>query len=254
MNKRIWIFVLIPILVSSLACQAVFGVFNPTPTPTLTSTFTPLPPTSTPSPSPTVEPPTATPIPPTLTPTPTETLTRIPVTASPGQLSVFERLWQIINTDYLYPDFNGADWDALHVEYRQKVEAGLTPDEFYATMNELILQLGDEHSFYLSPEQVAEQEAEFNGVNDYVGVGIYTLPVPERKRVTIILTFPGGPAELAGLKSHDSILEVDGQPILDENGIRVQLLRGPEGSQVTLTVESPGQEPRQVTLTRERIQ
>ena len=256
MNKRIWIFVLLPILVSSLACQAVFGVFNPTPTPTptLTSTFTPLPPTNTPSPSPTVVPPTATPIPPTLTPTLTYTPTHPPVTASPNQLAVFEKLWQVINNEYLYPDFNGADWDALHDEYRQKVEAGLTPGEFYDTMNLLILQLGDEHSFFLSPEQVAEQEAEFNGNNDYVGVGVYTVAVPERKRVTIILTFPGGPAELAGLKSHDSILEVDGQPIIDENGIRVQLLRGPEGSQVTLTVESPGQEPRQVTLTRKRIQ
>jgi carboxyl-terminal processing protease len=48
-------------------------------------------------------------------------------------------------------------------------------------------------------------------------------------------------------------LEVDGLPIIDEEGNIRELIRGPEGSDVTLTVQTPGQEPREVTITRQRI-
>jgi carboxyl-terminal processing protease len=84
-------------------------------------------------------------------------------------------------------------------------------------------------------------------------IGILTAPVPERQRITIILVFPDSPAEKAGLKLHDSILSVDGQPIIDEEGVKLDLLRGEQGSTVTIIVQSPGGEPRQLTLTRERI-
>jgi carboxyl-terminal processing protease len=86
-----------------------------------------------------------------------------------------------------------------------------------------------------------------------VGIGVLTSAVPERKRVTVILTFPGSPAEEAGLQIHDNILAADGRPILDESGFRRDLLRGLPGTQVTLTVQTPGQEPREVTLTRRAI-
>jgi carboxyl-terminal processing protease len=52
---------------------------------------------------------------------------------------------------------------------------------------------------------------------------------------------------------HDSILAVDGQPIIDESGVKQELLRGSEGSMLTLTVQSPGGKPRQLTLNRQRI-
>jgi carboxyl-terminal processing protease len=251
MPRRLLLILLSSVLLSSLACQAVLGVFTPTPGPTHISTATIQLPSATSSP--TFELPTSTIVPPSPTPTWTAEPTRIPVTASPQQLSIFEKLWQIINNEYIYKDFNGLDWNAIHVEYRQKIESGLNPDEFYATLDEMIYLLGDDHSFFLSPEQVAEQEAEYAGENDYVGIGIYSTAVPERKRVTIVAVFPDSPAEKAGLKSHDNILAVDGEPILDENGIRSQLLRGPEGTTITLTVQSPGEQPRQVTITRQRI-
>jgi carboxyl-terminal processing protease len=69
----------------------------------------------------------------------------------------------------------------------------------------------------------------------------------------ILLVFPGSPAEAAGLTSHDSILAVDGKPILDETGFRREYLRGPQGSTAELTVQTPGEAPRQVMITRQRV-
>jgi len=169
------------------------------------------------------------------------------------QLEVFDDLWQTIWESYIYPDFNGLDWEAIREEYRPLVEAGLSDEQFYLTMNEMIFRLEDDHSVYLSPRDVQEEDAEFAGTNDYVGIGVLASPVLERNQATIILVFPGSPAEDAGLKSHDNLLAVDGQILVDEEGFHRELLRGPEGTTIELTVQTPGEEPRQLTVSRQRV-
>ena len=212
-----------------------------TPSPTVTVTPTPEPsPTFTPTPTAT-ETPVATP---TLTPTP------LPLDL---QLDVFEDLWRVINNTYVYPDFNGVDWDAVNSEFRQRIEAGLDNAGFYQAMYEMITRLGDEHSFYLSPEAVAEEEANYAGQHDYVGIGVLISAVPERNRAVILSVFNDSPAEAAGIQPRDAILSVDGTPILDEEGYLRNIVRGPEGTTITLVVQTPGQETREIAVTRQRI-
>jgi C-terminal peptidase prc len=168
-------------------------------------------------------------------------------------LQVFEELWQVVNDEYLYQDFNGMDWDDMKVEYRERIQSGLSDEDFYHAMGEMVFRLGDDHSTFFSPEQAAEEDAGYAGDYNYVGIGVMTIAVPERQRITIISIFPDSPAEEAGLEVRDSIIAADGEPILDENGVRHHLLRGPEGSKMTLTVMQPGGDTRQVELTRQRI-
>jgi carboxyl-terminal processing protease len=207
---------------------------QPTYTPQSSATFTASPPTPTPS----------------LVITATQSPTLIPL---PAQLSIFEDLWSIVNDTYIYPDFNGLDWNAIHEEYRHKIEIGLTNDEFYLELSKLIARLGDDHSFFLDPQLVAEQESEYQGTHDYVGIGVMVSAVPERNQAVILSVFQGGSAEAAGLQPRDSILTVDGIPILDENGYLRDIVRGPEGTSITVSVKTPGEEPRELTLTRHRI-
>ncbi len=108
-----------------------------------------------------------------------------------------------INEDYLYEDLNGLDWNEIRVEYQQRIEAGLTDDEFYAAMDEVVMRLGDDHSVFLSPDQVSEEDDEFQGKYDYVGIGVMLSAVPDRQRAVIIVTFPGSPAEAAGLQPRE---------------------------------------------------
>ena len=169
------------------------------------------------------------------------------------QLQVFEELWQIVDTQYLYPDFNGLDWNSIHQEYRQRIEAGMNNPDFYQAMREMIDRLGDDHSVFLSPQDTRFEDAQYAGDYNYVGIGTLDEVIPERRRITILLVYPGSPAEEAGLKAHDSILEIDSLPAVDENGSRLAMLRGPEDSQVTLTVQSPGETARTVTITRRQI-
>jgi carboxyl-terminal processing protease len=206
------------------------------------------------SPAATVVTPTHTVVSPTLTPALTSLLTPSPTPLSQAlQLRIFDELWNAVKDEYLYPDFNGLDWEAIYIEYQQRIQDGLSNAEFYEAMDEMIMRLGDDHSVFLSPSQVAEEDAEYQGEYDYVGVGVMLSAIPDRQRAVILVTFPGSPAEKAGLKPRDCILAVNNEPILDEYGFLKDIVRGPEGTQVNLTVESPGQTPREMTLTRQRI-
>jgi carboxyl-terminal processing protease len=115
----------------------------------------------------------------------------------------------------------------------------------------MIEELGDEHSFFLSPAEVAKSEAELRGDIEFVGVGIYGQPDFERRRLIVVSTFPGSPAEYGGIQHHDSIRTVDGQPVTEDFSAR---LRGPQCSAVMLTIQSPGEAPRDVMLIRYAIQ
>jgi carboxyl-terminal processing protease len=264
--KRSWLIRTILLLsISLLACQVTMrapGWIIPVPTPTATYearakwlpaqrktstptstlTPTPLPPTPTP-------PPTATP---SATPTQEITANATPLPQS-VQLNIFNDLWMTINEDYLYEDFNGLDWTEIRIEYQQRIESGMTDDEFYDAMDEVVMRLGDDHSVFLRPAQVSEEDEEFQGKYDYVGIGVMLSAVPDRQRAVVLVTFPGSPAETAGLQPRDNLLAVNGEPILDEEGFLRDIVRGPAGSEVTLTVQTPGQAPRQVTLNRQQV-
>jgi len=114
-----------------------------------------------------------------------------------------------------------------------------------------MLKTLDPYSAYLSPERYRELEigtsGEFGGVGMEVSV--------ENGVITVIAPIEGTPAEKAGIKPRDQIIEIDGQPtegmVVQE---AVKLLRGPRGSSVNVTIKREGEkEPRVITLVREQI-
>jgi C-terminal peptidase prc len=198
-----------------------------------------------------------------LAPTPTLSHTPIPATISDDEttarhLRIFTELWETVRDSYLYPDYNGADWDATGQAYRARIEAGLSDEEFWIAMDDMLLELNDDHSIFLSPTDVEQENLELSGELEYVGIGVYTT-VPweiEKEYVVVLLVFPNSPAERAGLRSHDHILAVDGHPACcDAWGYDyLERLSGPEGSDVQVQVRTPGQAPRTVTMTRTLVQ
>ena len=244
------------LILSLLACNFVTQmVFPPTATPTATvtvtaaSTLTPTPLIPAFIPPECASVPLAT-IPPDVS---AQATSEFQVTEIPQgeQLSILRELGDVVENVYVYPDYNGKNWNEIEARYRGEIETGLDTQSFYNEMSTMITELGDEHSFFLSPMEVAESEAELKGDVQFVGVGIYGEPDFERGRLIVVSTFPGSPAEFAGIQDHDSILTVDNQPIQEEFG---NLLRGPQCSAVKLTVQSPGETPRDVMLIRYAIE
>ena len=250
---------MLSLVLTSLACStlttALLGTPTPLPTSTSTATHTA---TFTPSPSPTA---TATPTPtafPTLTAAPTFTQLALTATldaaAQRRHSRIFERLWSTVNTSYVYPDFNGHDWQAIGADYRARVQARQSDDEFYVTMASLIAELDDEHSGFESPEEVADSDRALAGSNDYAGIGVIAAFHADKGYVSIVVTFEGSPAEQAGLEPHDRILAVDGLSLLGADGLlHTELIRGAAGATLTVTVQTPGGLPRDVPLVRAQI-
>jgi carboxyl-terminal processing protease len=170
-------------------------------------------------------------------------------------LRTFEALWSTVNDNYVYNDAAGVDWQAVRDEYLPGVEAGLGPDEFMATMQAMLAELPSEGAITLQTREERIQQAVTDS-NTYGGIGAFvgvrSAPEP---RVILLSVMAGSPAESAGLQTHDSILAIDGEPIRVEEGADVIMrVRGEAGSEVTLTVRSPGEAPRDVLVTRAQVQ
>jgi carboxyl-terminal processing protease len=164
------------------------------------------------------------------------------------QSNILKDVEKIIEKDYVYPDYNGKNWKEIKSRYQSKIEAGLGTDGFYAEMENMLTELGDDHSFFLSPLDVKQSEDELRGDVQFTGVGIYGNFDTSRQRIIVVSTFPDSSAEYAGIKPHDSIISVDNQPVFNGDQDRLQ---GPECSAVVVSVESPGEQPRQIMLVRE---
>lgn len=165
---------------------------------------------------------------------------------------LFEEVWLTVNDYYLYDDFKGVDWKAVHDEFKPKALAAPSAPEFYLVLSEMVAQLDDDHSYYIAPWQVIEEDERINGEVNYVGIGILYHREKEAQNILVVYVIPGSPAEKAGLKRRDRITHVNGVP-LSKDKEEPTGIRGPIGSKVSLTVQSPEQRPREVVIERGSI-
>ncbi len=108
----------------------------------------------------------------------------------------------------------------------------------------------DPHSNYLPPGGYDELQERTSGV--YSGVGL-TIQA-EGGLVKVISPMDGGPAARAGVNAGDVISSIEGQSAAGLTVSQVsEKLRGAVGTSVQVTFLRDGEDPREVTLTREVI-
>ena len=169
------------------------------------------------------------------------------------QTKTFETIWKHLEENYIYFETAEVNWDALHSQYLQRVESGLTPEEFSVLIDELAAELPEGSLGYQSRSE--RIEADVADTSSYEGIGAFVgFSEEPQPHIVLLDVIEGSPAEKAGLKAHDSILEIDGSPILLEEGITaVDRVRGPAGSSVTLNIQSPGEPARSVEVKRGKL-
>lgn len=176
-------------------------------------------------------------------------------TAAPadGQRAVLEAADQAVRAQYLDAQLGGVEWAGAVAAARAQVEAGLSAADFAAVMDQLAGRLPAGTAGYLTRAERLEQELQSTAT--FQGIGIYYgfREAPEA-RVIVLTVMPGSPAEAAGLRAHDAIYAIDGQAVrAEERDSVVDRIRGPAGSRVTLSVQSPGQPRRTVAVERGTI-
>jgi carboxyl-terminal processing protease len=123
----------------------------------------------------------------------------------------------------------------------------------YAAIHGMLRTLGDDYTAFIEPSVAAiiseDATGEFEGIGAFVGMD-------EEGKVEIVEPFDDGPAEQAGIRAGDRVIEVDGVSIVGVTLYEaIGLIRGPEGTEVTLLIEREDvAEPFEVTVTRARLE
>ncbi len=122
--------------------------------------------------------------------------------------------------------------------------------ETYGAIEGMLETLGDDgHTRFLTPEEREQNDQSLSGT--YVGIGVQL----EAKNGEVVVAAPidGSPAEEAGISSDDVLLAVDGKSVMgDDVSEVVEKVKGPEGTNVELTVRHEG-EKRKYDLQRAEI-
>src|SRR5215211_1115361 len=169
------------------------------------------------------------------------------------QTRTFETIWKHFEDNYIYFESADTDWDALRDQYLERVKAGQTPEEFSTLIEELQAELPEGSLVYQSRQERIDTDTV--DASSYEGIGAFVGFSEEPEPHIILLdVIEGSPAEQAGLKAHDSIFAIDGNPVLLEEGISaVDRVRGPSGSSVTLSIQSPGGSERSIEVKRGKL-
>ncbi len=157
--------------------------------------------------------------------------------AGPVPAAEFDTFWQV--------------WDLVHRNFVDRDALEATNLE-YGAIRGLIAALGDEgHTTFLTAEELARQQTDISGKFSGIGalVGVRDgLPV-------IVAPLDGSPADQAGIKAGDIIIEVDGQDVTSWSlNEVVDTIRGPEDTEVVLTVLRSGENTSlEIPITRSEI-
>lgn len=151
---------------------------------------------------------------------PTATAVAAQPTSVSADFDVFWQAWNLVQKNYV---------DQQAVDPTKMT---------YGAISGMLNSLGDVgHTRFLTPQDLKDEQQSLSGQLEGIGAEIST----RDGAPTIVAPIPGSPAQKAGIRPGDQILKVDGKDVssmtLDQI---VNLVRGPAGTNVTLTVMHEG--------------
>ena len=149
-------------------------------------------------------------------------------------LDIVEEVWDIIFQDYVEKD---------------NLDAGKLSQ---GAISGMVEALDDPYTAYLDPEMyqlsLSDLEGKFEGIGAHVAI--------RDDQLVIIAPIPDSPADKAGIRAGDKILEIDDEPTLEMSlAEAVLLVRGSKGTPVRLLILHEGEtEPVEIEIVRAEIE
>ncbi|BAZ90663.1 carboxyl-terminal protease [Raphidiopsis curvata NIES-932] len=167
------------------------------------------------------------------------------------QQKVVAEAWRIVNRSYIDATFNNQNWESVR---QRAFKQPLGNDQAaYKVVRDMLKSLDDPFTRFLDPDQYRSLQVNTSG--ELTGVGLQIALNSETGILEVITPIQGSPAQRAGLKPRDRILQIEGLSTenisLDEAAAR---MRGPIGTVVTLLIGREGQPAQEVVLVRDRIE
>lgn len=142
-------------------------------------------------------------------------------------------------------------WDLINSKHFSKDKSATPEEEVWGATKGLVDSLNDPYSVFLTPKE--NENLNINLSGQFSGVG---MEVGMKDGViTVISPLKDSPAEKAGMMAGDAILKI-GDTVTSDLTIdqAVDLIRGPEGTSVTITVLRTGEEKtRDISIKRQVI-
>jgi carboxyl-terminal processing protease len=159
-------------------------------------------------------------------------------------------VWRVVDRAYVDDTFNHQNWWLVRQKLmKQPLE---NREQTYGVVQQMLASLDDPFTRLLKPDQYRSLQTNTSG--ELTGVGLQIALDPTTNKLRVIAPIAGSPAERAGIRAADVIVQIDGLATigmsLDEAAER---MRGAIGSQVRLTVEREGEAPTDLLVVRDRI-
>ena len=139
---------------------------------------------------------------------------------------------EVTGQDNVYQQARVFD-EVLHLLSDRHVDRPKSPELYQMAVEGMIREMGDPHTTFLTAEEYADLYTEMSG--QYAGIGAQ---IAHRDGwATVIAPLPGAPAERAGIRPGDRIVEIEGKSTkgLSEDET-VKQLRGPKGTAVNIRI------------------
>jgi len=146
---------------------------------------------------------------------------------------VFWESWRVVEGEF---------YDKSQVDHQKLI---------YGAIKGMVDAVGDPYTVYQTPSQREVSDTDLRGSFDGIGIQVDM----KDNRLTVVAPIEGSPAEAAGFRPGDVILEVDGKSLSGKTlNDTVGLIRGQRGTPVTLTVLRQGTtDPFPITVVRAEI-
>ena len=148
-------------------------------------------------------------------------------------------------------DTIGQAWDIIFTEYIDRSKLA-SSNLSHAAIEGMVESIDDPYTSFLEAEYyeigMSSLEGEFDGIGAYVTI--------QDEKLMIIAPIADSPADKAGIKAGDIILEIDGEPVIDMSLAEAIIkIRGPKGTSVRLLVLHEGEnEPEEIAVIRARVE
>lgn len=141
-------------------------------------------------------------------------------------------------------------WDELKKDYVDK-DKMKDKELFYGAIRGMVASVGDPYTIFMDP-QVAQEFSNdlagtFSGIGTEIGI--------RHDILTVVAPLDGSPADIAGIKAGDKIYAINGTSTINMSiDGAVRLIRGPKGTEVTLSIVRAGlDKPKDFKIVRDNI-
>jgi carboxyl-terminal processing protease len=167
--------------------------------------------------------------------------------ASQSPQALYDEVWKLVNTRYVDGTKNGQDWEIWRHRYDAKLK---TNEDAYQAIDTMLGSLNDRYTRFLNPDEFADEgnsiRATLFGIGIQIGV--------RNDQILVISPIEDTPAEKAGLKAQDLILEINGE---STKGMSVKdaadRIRGEKGTLVKLLVKRGEKPAKEYSVMRDEI-